>query len=285
MKAEYRHLSVLEIIEQGKAKNLPEPSPLTLTKHRQRLSAFFNDLVDAKTLAASPLTKNMLKVSSDEEETGRPFTDGELKKIFNPTTYLEWAAKYPHRYWGPVLGLYSGARLTEVAQLYVEDIEQIDGIWGFHVNNRFYGQKIKNRASRRFIPLAQPVLDAGFLAFVASQRKAKQERLFPDLPVGVNKETGKLNGTGYGRQLSRQFGAYLKKLGIEEGVAFHAFRHTFATAMNRAKKTELETARITGHKVQGSVLSKHYIDPPTLPERVETLKAFKPPVEIPRMAF
>lgn len=285
VKAEYRHLSVLEIIEQGKAKNLPEPSPLTLTKHRQRLSAFFNDLVDAKTLAASPLTKNMLKVSSDEEETGRPFTDGELKKIFNPTTYLEWAAKYPHRYWGPVLGLYSGARLTEVAQLYVEDIEQIDGIWGFHVNNRFYGQKIKNRASRRFIPLAQPVLDAGFLAFVASQRKAKQERLFPDLPVGVNKETGKLNGTGYGRQLSRQFGAYLKKLGIEEGVAFHAFRHTFATAMNRAKKTELETARITGHKVQGSVLSKHYIDPPTLPERVETLKAFKPPVEIPRMAF
>ena len=220
----------------------------------------------------SPITARMLKVDTSDEATGRPFTDEELQTIFGEG-YLKWAAKYPHRWWGPILGLYSGARVTEVAQLYVADIEQIEGVWGFHVNDRFAGQKIKNKASRRFVPLAQPVLDSGFLAFHNEAKEAKQLRLFPDLPNST--------GLGYGRQLSRQFSSHLKKLGVEDGVAFHAFRHTMATRLNRAKKSELETARITGHTVTGSVLSKHYIDEQTLPERVETLAAFKVPVTLP----
>ena len=220
----------------------------------------------------SPITARMLKVDTSDEATGRPFTDDELLKIFGDD-FLKWAAKYPHRRWGPILGLYSGARVTEVAQLYVADIEQIEGVWGFHVNDRFAGQKIKNKASRRFVPLAQPVLDSGFLAFHNEAKEAKQLRLFPDLPNST--------GLGYGRQLSRQFSSHLKKLGVEDGVAFHAFRHTMATRLNRAKKSELETARITGHTVTGSVLSKHYIDEQTLPERVDTLAAFKVPVTLP----
>lgn len=281
-KAAYKDMSVLEIIARGKAEKeiiargktgkVPEPSAYTQAKHRQRLAVFFNDLVAADILKKTPIAGNVLKVDTSDEATGRPFTDDELKLIFGEG-YLKWAAKYSHRRWGPILGLYSGARVTEVAQLYVADIEEREGVWGFHINDRYEGQKIKNISSRRFIPLAQPVLDSGFLAFYNEAKDAKQLRLFPALPNST--------GLGYGRQLSRQFGSYLQKLGIEQGVAFHAFRHTMATRLNRAQKTELQTARITGHKVKGSVLAINYIDEQTLPERVETLAAFIVPVTLP----
>ena len=101
VKEEYRHLSVREIIQRGRAQELPEPSTYTLAKHRQRLSVFLNDLVEAKILTTSPLTKNLLKTSSeDEEATGRPFTDDELRKIFDPAA---------HR-WGIMLGIILGIK-------------------------------------------------------------------------------------------------------------------------------------------------------------------------------
>ncbi|SDW70516.1 hypothetical protein SAMN05421681_102599 [Lysobacter enzymogenes] len=60
--------------------------------------------------------------ASAKVETGRSFTTAELQAIFGPSAYRPWAKKYPHRYRAPILGLYSGARVTEVAQLYVDDI-------------------------------------------------------------------------------------------------------------------------------------------------------------------
>ncbi|WP_051414399.1 hypothetical protein [Pseudoxanthomonas suwonensis] len=127
VKREYQGLTVQNIIAKGKAADVPAPAPNTMKKHRQRLSVFFNDLVEAGTLSKSPITSKMLKVESGEAETGRPFTEAELRRIFDPATFLPWAKKSAHRFWGPILGLYSGARVTEVAQLYVADIEQVAG--------------------------------------------------------------------------------------------------------------------------------------------------------------
>ncbi|MBM7094026.1 site-specific integrase, partial [Streptomyces sp. S12] len=159
-------------------------------------------------------------------ETGRAFTTEELQAIFDKDAFGAWAKKYPHRFWGPILGLYSGARVTEIAQLYAADIETIDGVPGFHITRRFKGQKIKNKQCKRFVPLAKPVIDAGFLDYVAEVRQAGHERLFPHLPNST--------GLGFGRQLSRQFSTYIKKRGVaDSGVGFHAFRHTFATLLDK----------------------------------------------------
>ncbi|MGV8921615.1 MAG: tyrosine-type recombinase/integrase [Pseudomonas sp.] len=278
-KSEFAGLSVAEIVEAGRREQVKEPSSHTMNKHRQRLAVFFNALVAGKAIPSSPMAGVVPLINTDADpETGRPFTPDELLSIF-AESYQPWA-KYPHRFWGPILGLYSGARVNEVAQLYREDIAQVEGVWGFHINNRFPGQKIKGKASRRFVPLAQPVIDAGFLNFVEDMEAHGHPRLFPHLPMGTGKD-GKPNGLGYGRQLSRQFGAYLKKLNIEAGVAFHAFRHTIATALDRANFDERRIARITGHQVPGSVLARHYIDAQSIPERVETLAAFNPAVEVP----
>jgi integrase len=271
----YRGKSVSQVLALAKANREPVPAAATLNKHRQRLAVFLNSLERAKHIGVSPLRGLPRPAGAGGPlETGRPFTLEELRATLEPSSFDPWAAKYPHRFWGPLLGLFSGARVNEIAQLYTDDITEEEGVWGLHIAARFPNQKLKNPASLRFVPLARPILDAGFLAFVEEVKAAGHPRLFPHLPA-----TGDL---GYGRQLSKQFRAYLLALGIDEaGMGFHAFRHTFINTLTRAGLSELEISRLTGHTVNGSVMAKHYIDPPTLPERVAALAKFAPPVVLP----
>jgi integrase len=273
--AAYKGKSVAEIIALARAEGVSEPAAHTMNKHRQRLAVFFNALRSAKVITHSPLDGLPAPGPADAEtQTGRPFTEAELKRIFDPARFLPWASQYPHRWWGPMLGLYTGARVNEIGQLYVADVETIDGVTGIHIAKRFPGQKLKTRSSLRFVPAAQALLDAGFLDFVEDVRRSGHERLFPHLPNGT--------GLGFGKQLTKQFSAYVKRLGIRDtGVGFHAFRHTFSTALDRAGMEERRIAWLTGHLTSQSVLGRFYIDPPSLPERVATLAAFKPPVVLP----
>lgn len=278
----YRGRTVKDVLRLAELNDEPSPAEHTLNKHRQRLSVFIQWLLQSRFLAVNPMAGLPVNEDPDAEaETGRPFTSAELQAIFAPVSFLPWASKYPHRFWGPILGLYTGARVTEVAQLYVADVETVDGVAGIHINRRFAGQKLKNKQSRRFVPLAQPVLDAGFLGFVEEVKAAKLERLFPHLPNGT--------GLGFGRQLSRQFSTYIKRAGVvESGLAFHAFRHTLATSLEDAMEEEEAIARLTGHFSKSqTVLARFYlkrtdvIDRKTLPDRVATLAKFVPPVDLP----
>lgn len=285
----YRKLSVLQMIEAGKRDKVPAPSVHTLNKHNQKLGSFFNGLVNQDLMNKNPLRGIKPDVdTTTEPETGRAFTAEELRAIFEPARFKAWATGYFHRWWAPMLGLYTGARVNEIAQLYVDDVKQIEGVWGLFFWKNARGQKIKNKSSIRFVPLAQPLLDAGFLKFVEDMRAKKEPRLFPDLPAGTRAD-GTSNGKGFGVQLSKQFGAYVKKLGVEKGTGFHAFRHTFATALAEAGFPSADIALITGHAVQGQapVLDKHYIhiaQTATLQKRVDMLAKFKPGVELVSLA-
>lgn len=285
VRPKYRLLSVLEIIEAGKRDQVPMPSAHTLNKHHQRLGAFLNSLVRLDLLNKNPLSglKSEIDTSTDLD-TGRPFTPEELKAIFDPKRFKAWAGGSPHRWWGTMLGLYTGARVNEVAQIYLDDVREVGGVWGIFLWKSSRNQKIKNRSSIRFVPLAQPLLDAGFLEFVEDMKACGHPRLFPHLPAGTKKD-GTPNGKGYGRQLSRQFSAYVKKLGVEKGTGFHAFRHTISTMLAEAEVSPTDIAMITGHTVRSEapMLENHYIHiakPKTLPKRVATLAKFKPPVAL-----
>lgn len=281
----YRKLSVLQMIEAGKRDKVPAPSVHTLNKHNQKLGSFFNGLVNQDLMNKNPLRGIKPDVdTTTEPETGRPFTPEELSAIFEPARFKAWATGYSHRWWAPMLGLYTGARVNEIAQLYLDDVRQIEGVWGLFFWKNARGQKIKNKSSIRFVPLAQPLIEAGFLNFVDDMRAAKEPRLFPQLPAGKRAD-GTSNGKGFGVQMSKQFGAYVKTLGVEKGTGFHAFRHTLATALAELGFPSSDIALITGHAVQGQapVLDKHYIhiaQTATLPKRVDMLARFKPPVAL-----
>lgn len=270
----YRGMPVLEVMALAKANDEPEPAAWTIKKHRQRLSVFFISLVEAKRLDVNPLAGVRAVATPDEEDRGSPFTDNELGAIFG-SAFVPWASKYPHRWFGPMLGLYSGARVNEVAQLRVDDIATVDGVPGFYVRVVANGQRIKSKHSRRFVPLAQPVLEAGFLDYVQEAKAAGHVQLFPNLPNST--------GLGFGRQLSRQFSTYIKRQGVEEkGQGFHGFRHTLADRLDAAGASPAAIGAVTGHAAGQTVLEKHYIHRSTLPDRVATLGKFSPPVVLPR---
>lgn len=291
IRPEFRGMSVLDIIAEGKKRQVQQPSKHTLNKHHQRLGAFLNGLVKMDLLTKNPLKALDADLdTSTDLDTGRPFTPEELSKMFEPERFRRWA-KYPHRWWGAILGLYTGARVNEIAQLYLDDVRQINGVWGVFFWKSARGakgaQKIKNKSSIRFVPLAEPVLNAGFLDFVEDMRQTGHPRLFPHLPAGTKKD-GTPNGKGYGRQLSRQFAAYMKTIGIEKGTAFHSFRHTMSTTLAEAGVASMDIAMITGHTVPNQVptLDNHYIhiaQTATLAKRVETLAKFQ--LEIPLPAY
>ena len=231
----YKGRTVAQVLKLSKANREPEPAAHTLNKHRQRLSAFIQHLLASRILHHNPLqgvSRMTAHAAGAAVETGRPFTGPELQAIFGEA-FDAWARKYPHRWWGPMLGLYTGARVTEVGQLYLADFEEVDGVLGVHFARRFPGQKLKNAQSLRFVPIAQPLLAAGLATYLAEVKAAGHERVFPHLPNST--------GLGFGRQLSRQFSVHLERVGITEpGQGFHGFRHTFATLLSRAGVSEAD---------------------------------------------
>lgn len=273
---EFKGLNTKGAILVATAKDIPGPADRTMRKHRSRLSKFFNDLVEQDKISRNPIHGVAFGSDREEEEPGRrPFTDAELGKIFEPVRFKKWASKAPHRWFGPMLGLYSGARVSEIAQLLAEDIQQEEGVWGFRVRpSKAKGKSVKNDASKRFVPFAQPILDAGILAYLDDLKDYGHARLFPNLP---RKDDG-----GFGAYLSKQFSAYLKKeCGITDlGLGFHGFRHTFATRLNRKGATLEDIAPITGHVRNENVLRDAYVDIVPPANKVETLAKFASPVSL-----
>jgi hypothetical protein len=269
----YKGRPVREVVELAKAKDEPLPSAHTLKKHQQRLSVFFVAQLAGNLLKTNPQAGVRGFELPNEDDTGEPFTDAELGVVFGPA-FKPWAAKYPHRWFGVLLGLYSGARVAEVGQLQVDDVAIEDGVHGFFIRTKAKSQKVKNQSSRRFVPLAEPVLAAGFLDYVEEVRAAGHSRLFPNLPNAT--------GKGFGVALSKQFSKFIKDQGITaKGQGFHGFRHTMASKLDRAGVSEAAIGALLGHKRAGSVLKRHYVDRGTLPDRVATLAKFAPPVQFP----
>ena len=147
------------------------------------------------------------------------FTPNELKTIFNPSYYpRKNNIYYPYRFWIPLIALYSGMRLNEICQLYVDDIKNHNNVWYFSITDERDDQHLKNKPSKRNVPIHPKLLEFGFLDFVENIRSFKKDRLFHQLTFSKK--------TRYTHAMGAWFGRYLTKLKIEgRNKVFHSFRH------------------------------------------------------------
>ena len=165
------------------------------------------------------------------------FSPEDLHKIFNPATYPDpHLRKNPARFWIPIIALYHGCRANEISQLDVDDIVQEKGIPCISINDNAEDKSVKNKGSKRVIPIHPKLIDMGFLYYVEYQRREKQRKLFSVLTYRPR--------TGYATIVHHWFARYLDNLNItDKAKVFHSFRHTFETkAVEKRIPSEYQNA-------------------------------------------
>ncbi|MDP4532513.1 tyrosine-type recombinase/integrase [Marinobacter salarius] len=180
------------------------------------------------------------------------FDSDDLRRLFSPATYERKDSPKAYRYWLPFLGLYTGARLNELCQLYVDDVVSIDGIDCLHIQATKPGQKLKNAASERLIPIHPKLKELGFLAYVDGLKDRGCQRVFPELSLHKRH--------GFAANPSRWFANYRAKVGFRDGEErkdFHSFRHTVADELKQAGISESLIAALLGHTSGGITYNRY----------------------------
>lgn len=167
-----------------------------------------------------PGTKSGKRRKRDE------WSDDDLKTVF---TFDKWygpdASRDSAYFWLPLVALYSGMRVEEIARLRPsDDIQTINGIAAFVIQPHPDGWNPKTEAGERVIPVHSALIRLGFLDFVERRRQAKAGQLFADLKPGG--PDGK-----YSYTFSREFSRAKIKLGVGSKTTFHSFRHTVRTLL------------------------------------------------------
>jgi integrase len=175
---------------------------------------------------------------SEARSTRQPWEPEELSVLFCSPIYSSGerptGGKEEAAFWLPLLGIYSGARLNELAPMCVEDVKTDDptGIRFFTViEDEEEGRNVENECSVRAIPIHSELIRIGFLEFVEHVRATggQSARLLPQLTPGPK--------GGFGEAFSKWFGRYKRKLGITNpNSAFHSFRHGFKDALRAASE-------------------------------------------------
>jgi integrase len=178
---------------------------------------------------------------NDQKRTA--FTPEQISRMYWELT--TFPAHKEYQKWGPLLGIFTGARLNEIAQLTPEDIRQIDGIWCLDINDQSANKHLKTQAAKRVVPIHSKLIELGFLEYVDAARNANRSRLLHELTYDKN--------NGYGRNLGRWFNEkFLAKLGFKDSqLVFHCLRHTMVTELLRADVTEGFAKAIVGHAQEG----------------------------------
>jgi integrase len=210
--------------------------------------ALFNVARDKGWLQSNPLERLTVDMGGKGSKKREPWTHPELALIFDDDIWTKHVLPADRKaggkaaYWIPLIACYTGARVTEIAQLWTDDISTASGGEVFEFReDRDRGQKLKTEGSWRAVPMHSELVRLGLCKYVASLPKGP---LFPSLP--------KDGQNGAGGQFSQWFGAFKQRKGFDSpSKAFHSFRHLVASELRLAGATDAQTDAITGHLGNG----------------------------------
>lgn len=237
LRPEYVGKTLRQVVESGST--YKTITAVTVNNRLRKLSAFLNWCKANGYITDNPLV-GMKVMTGSAKEARLSFDQQDLCTLLNLDGLKAESRKHPWRYWVPLLGRYTGARLEELCQLHVDDFIQQQGIQCIRIDDGSEGQNLKNSSSRRLLPLHPALFELGLLRHVESVKATGVDRLFPELePV-----RGKL-----GHAPSKWFGRYKTKRGITDPKkTFHSFRHTLIDDLRDAGVQDSLIKRIVGHE-------------------------------------
>lgn len=215
------------------------------------LKTLFNVGVEYQLLPANPAVR--VRTARSPGKARLPFSADDLARIFHSPLY---AGHPPPRaggrqaaYWLPLLALFTGARVEELAQLLVADVRHAAGL-GYYLNisDEAEHAKLKNAASRRRVPVHPVLVACGFIDYAGEIGAGRL--LFPHLRPNPR---GKLGG-----YFSNFFSRYLRRCVriASKRKVFHSFRHTFKDVCRKVGIEEAVHDALTGHA--GNAVSRQY---------------------------
>lgn len=237
LRPEYEGKTLRQVVESGAT--YKTITAVTVNNRIRKLSAFLNWCKSNGYVMDNPLV-GMKVMTGSAKDARLSFEQHDLTTLLNLESLKAESRKHPWRYWIPLLGRYTGARLEELCQLRVDDFIQQQSIQCIRIDDSSEGQNLKNSSSRRVLPLHPTLIELGLLRHLESVRSTGTDRLFPELePV-----RGKL-----GHAPSKWFGRYKTKRGITDPKkTFHSFRHTLIDDLRDAGVQDSLIKRIVGHE-------------------------------------
>lgn len=218
---------------------LAKKAAKTVNKDLSLLKAMWQVCAEDEVFGITSNPFDTVKVRDDGEKR-RPrdaYSVEQLNAIFASPIYTAGerpkGGKGEAAYWVPLLALFTGARLGELAQLSVDDVRSADGVTYLRLTNEGEGKRLKNVGSRRRVPVHPELLRLGFLDYVELMRSQQAQRLFPNV---------------LSDPYSKWYGRYLDAIGMEHrSLVFHSFRHTFKHQARLCELPEDQHDALTGH--------------------------------------
>jgi integrase len=256
---QYRGKSIRELLQMADQAQIPTVMGIaTINKNLNRMSTVLAYAVKNGYIPFNPAADMQVEQPRRDEELRDTFSQDDLYALFHSSQYTTDTFKHPYQFWTPLLALFTAARQNELAQLYLDDIRQEDGVWVFDINGKRPDQKLKNKNSARLIPIHDFLLELGLVRYAQELQARGSSRLFPELTHRRD---------GYGQDVSRWFNGngtspgYRQRCGVDAAPGqgkkdFHSFRHTTITLLV-GKRVDINLLhKLDGHKLDSMTLDR-----------------------------
>lgn len=275
--AAFRGMSMQEIVQANETVGKPVISDRTINRYLSGLGAFCDWLVAHDYLAANPLS-DMYKRLDKTKRTTLPFATDQLNTVFRSPLFTGCQSDEKihlpgnhmirdHRYWLPLIMLFSGARPGEIAQLLTADVRQMHGHWVMHITEEGDPTKsTKTKGSQRVVPVHPELQRLGFIAHCEAMRARGERRLFPEAERNARGQMA--------AKFSREFGRYLSRIGLKNGrgLSLYSFRHGFIDALRRAEFLDTQFGFLVGHTGHSTTGQYGVLPQGMLRQRVEMIE-------------
>ena len=237
---------LLELIQNSDSKRI---ALVTAGGHQGKIANFFDWVVDRKHIKSSPFpSKSIPQPKRNHKDDRQSVTDDEAKLVFSHPLFTNHMGiktqliQHPHHYYLPLICLTTGMRTGEVAQLYIDDIEDVGGVHCIRVDKRRDDQWLKTPNAKRYIPLHKEIVRLGFLNFISDlkEKVGQESRLFPNIPLIQDSYSAKPS-----EWFIRNF---RDNLGQPKHVTLHGFRHLFRDKLANVTDSEERICRLMGHQ-------------------------------------
>jgi len=259
----YEGLSLRAAAAKARASSAPKMSPTTVNKYLSTVSPFLGWCVRNGFAERNPCDGLFYDLPKGRNPRP-PFSSEQLQQIFCSPLFTGFESDGKEhrpgqqrandwRFWIPLTCLFTGARITEIAQLRTDDLHYDGDVPFITICHDESRQQTTKSGHTRVMPLHPKLVQLGFVAFVEqqSQRSAVDgnPRLFPELNPS---QRGSL-----GAAPSRFWRNYLCRAGIKsnaDGFGSHSFRHALTDRLRLAGYLDEEIKVVLGHS-QKSVTS------------------------------